>query len=44
MLGSDGEPTTAKGNAIFDREPMPKPDQPKPDASPAALAFRGAQL
>ncbi len=29
-VGGDGEPTTAKSNAILDREPMPKPEKPKP--------------
>ena len=29
-VGGNGEPTTAKGNSIFHREPMPKPEKPKP--------------
>jgi hypothetical protein len=29
-VGGNGEPTTAKGNAIFDREPVSKPEKPKP--------------
>jgi hypothetical protein len=29
-VGGDGEQTTEKGNAIFDREPVPKPEKPKP--------------
>jgi hypothetical protein len=29
-VGGDGEQTTAKDNAIFDREPVPKPEKPKP--------------
>lgn len=30
MVGGDGEPTAAKGNAIFDRESVRKPDKSKP--------------
>jgi hypothetical protein len=30
QVGGDGEPTAAKGNAIFDREPGPTPEKPKP--------------
>jgi hypothetical protein len=29
-VGGDGEQTTAEGNAIFDREPVRKPEKPKP--------------
>jgi hypothetical protein len=29
-VSGDGEPTTANGDAIFDREPVPKPERPKP--------------
>jgi hypothetical protein len=29
-VGGDAEPAIAKGNAIFQREPMPKPKKPKP--------------
>jgi hypothetical protein len=31
QLGGDGELTTTKGNAIFDREPVWKPEKPKPE-------------
>ena len=30
QVGGDGEPTAAKGNAIFDREPGPTSEKPKP--------------
>jgi hypothetical protein len=29
-IGGDGEPTTAKGNTGFDREPMPAIEKPQP--------------
>jgi ERF superfamily len=29
-VGGDGEPTAAKGNAILEREPLTKPEKPKP--------------
>jgi hypothetical protein len=30
QVGGDGEPTAAKGHAVFDREPGPTPEKPKP--------------